>query len=45
MRIQKGNNQKMKLYNVYRLCKENLTPLEVAKFKKDDKTGLFTISS
>ena len=35
----------MKLYNVYRLCKEYLISLEVAKFRKDDKSGLFTISS
>ena len=40
-----GVNQKMKLYNVYRLCKDNLIPLEVARFKKDDKTGLYTVIS
>lgn len=40
-----GVNQKMKLYNIYRLCKEYSISLEVAKFKKDDKSGYYTISS
>lgn len=40
-----GVNQKMKLYNVYRLCKENLISLEVANFKKDNESGVCTISS
>ena len=44
MKIQMGVNQKMKLYNVYRLCKENLIVLESAKFRKDE-SGLCSISS
>lgn len=45
MKIQIGVNQKMKLYNVYRLCKENLISLENANFKKDNESGVYTISS
>lgn len=44
MKIQMGVNKKMKLYNVYRLCKENLIVLESAKFRKDE-SGLCSISS
>lgn len=40
MKIQMGANQKMKLYNVYRLCKENLNVLQSAKFRKTE-SGLF----
>lgn len=35
----------MKLYNVYRLCKEHLIYLETIKFKKEGKNELYTISS
>ena len=44
MKILIGVNQKMKLYNVYRLCKENIISLEIANFKKDSKNGVYTIS-
>ena len=40
-----GVNQKMKLYNIYRLCKENVLSIEDAKFRKDDKSGVYIISS
>lgn len=35
----------MKLYNVYRLCKQNLYIIESATAKKDEKSGLFVIST
>lgn len=35
----------MKLYNVYRLCKQNINFLESAAAKKDNKSGLFVISN
>lgn len=45
MRIQIGVTQKMKLYNVYRLCKQNINFLESAAAKKDNKSGLFVVSN
>ena len=45
MKIQMGVTQKMKLYNVYRLCKQNIYFLESAMAKKDEKSGLFVIST
>lgn len=43
MQIQMGVTQKMKLYNVYRLCKKHVDWLEDYTFEKDDKTGIFII--
>lgn len=43
MQIKMGSTQKMKLYNVYRLCKQNVSWLENFNIKKDDTTGICTI--
>lgn len=43
MQIQMVVTQKMKLYNAYRLCKQNITFLESAYASKDDKVGVFII--
>lgn len=45
MKIQIGVTQKMKLYNVYRLCKQNIDFLDSSVARKDDKSGLFVIST
>lgn len=45
MKIQIGVTQKMKLYNVYRLCKLNIDFLDSSVARKDDKSGLFVIST
>lgn len=51
MQIQIGVNQKMKLYNVYRLCKKykdffanmNITQDEVLNATKEKKVRIYTI--
>lgn len=43
MKIQMGVNQKMKLYNVYRLCKQNIEKFNGYVAKKNEKTGLYII--
>lgn len=43
MKIQMGVNQKMKLYNVYRLCKQNIEKFNDYVAKKNEKTGLYII--
>lgn len=43
MKIQIGVNQKMKLYNVYRICKRNIEEFNDYFAKINDKTGLYII--
>lgn len=43
MQIQMGVTQKIKLYNVYRLCKQNVDWLENYNFEKDNKAGIYII--
>lgn len=43
MKIQIGVNQKMKLYNVYRICKRNIEEFNDYTAKKNEKTGLYIL--
>lgn len=43
MKIQIGVNQKMKLYNVYRICKRNIDEFTDYTAKIDEKKGLYTL--
>ena len=40
MKIQIGVNQKMKLYNVYRICKQNIELIKNIDVTQRDDTGL-----